>query len=164
MCYNNGMQNKSIYFLAIALIIGFGLGFFFGQMNGQNMGAAQADVKYKPIVDSIYPAPPQVLHSVAGIVKSVYGAEVTMEINDPNDYLPHFDGTPVNKISVVAETYANTKINSVDYTKLDKNGNPQIKAIKLGDLKIDAPVSVRSSSNIRGADKFDVTEIDLIIK
>lgn len=154
------MQNKSIYFLIIALIIGFGLGFLFGQMNGQNMSVAQ----YKPLVDSAFPPPPAVINSVSGVVTNVYGATVTLDINDPSDYLPHLDGTAVKKLSVTANVFSGTKINSIDYSKSDQNDNPAVTAMKLTDLKVGDSVRAISSTNIRGAAKFDATEIDLIIK
>lgn len=158
------MQNKSTYSIAIALIIGFGLGLLFGQLNGQKMGVTQAEIKYKPLVDSAFPPPPAFINSVSGTVKNVYGATVTLEINDPEDYLPHIDGTPAKKLSVTADVYSGTKINSIDYSKTDKDGNPKVEAIELGDFKIGSSVRVISSTNIRGADKFDAAEIDLILK
>ncbi len=166
MCYNNVMQNKSVYFIVIALIIGLGLGFFFGQTVGQKTGIAQGitqtELKYKPALDSLYPAPPENLLSISGTVQKVYGAEVTLEINDPNDYLPHSDGTPVKKLSVVAETYANTKISLFDNTKSGKYGAPEVTPAKLSDLNVGDSVNVKSSTNIRNATKFDAVEIDLI--
>jgi hypothetical protein len=158
------MKNKSVYFLAVALIIGLGFGLFVGQMSGQKAGTAQAEMKYKPLVDSAFPPPPPSIGAVSGVVKNVYGGAVTLEINDPNDYLPHLDGTPVKKLTVTAEVYASTKLNSVDYSKTDKKGDFEVAEIKLDDLKVGSAVRVLSSSNIKDADKFDATEIDLIIK
>ena len=160
-------QNKFkviIYILAgiLILVIGFIVGFYAGRQNGQAIGEAAGQSQYKALVDFAYPAPAQEIHEISGAVKSITANSVTFVARDPNDYLPHTDGSPFRQITLTANTTASTTIMSVDYSTLDKNGNPKTATISLNDLKIGQIITVDSNANIRDVSSFDATVIRVV--
>jgi hypothetical protein len=121
-----------------------------------------AEVQYlKSLVDIAFPPPPQEFYSLSGTVKGIYGATINLEIDDPDDYLPHPDGSPRRKQVRFANISSQTKYTLIDFSRLDKNGNPARSSLKLNDIKVGDVITVRSNENIRAAEKFDVTEVEL---
>ncbi len=160
-------QNKFkviIYVLAgiLILVIGFIVGFYTGRQNGQMIGEAVGQSQYKALVDLAYPAPAQEIHEISGAVKSINANSVVIVARDPNDYLPHTDGSPFRQITLTANTTASTTIMSVDYSTLDKSGNPKTAIISLNDLKIGQIITVDSNANIRDVSSFDATVIRVV--
>lgn len=143
--------------LILALIAGFVFGRWTG-MTTQNNTVA----KLQPLVDLAYPQPPQDMRSVTGVIENIYGATIMLQIDDPNDYLPHLDGSLRAKLTVSANTSSQTNYVSIDPTKFDKQGNATVTALKLSDLKQGNVVTVRSNQNIRNASSFDASEVQLI--
>ena len=160
-------QNKFkviIYVLAgiLILVIGFIVGFYAGRQNGQAIGEAAGQSQYKALVDLAYPAPAQEIHEISGAVKSITANSVTFVARDPNDYLPHTDGSPFRQITLTANTTASTTIMSVDYSTLDKNGNPKTSSLSFSDIKTGMTVTVESADNILTAQSFTVTKVTLV--
>ena len=157
-------MNKTLTIITVAVIVlvVFGLGFYTGQTNGKKQGAVQAENKYKALIDIAFPPPPAEMTSLSGVVSGVYGATINVEITDPNDYLPHVDGTSQKKQVRYASITSATKIISINHAKLDAQGNPEIKTIRLSDIKIGDTITVRSDQNIKNAQKFDVSQVELI--
>ncbi len=156
------MQNKVIYFIAIALIIGLGIGFFLGQMNGKKIGTAQTETKYAPIVDAAFPPPPAEMIVLSGVVKSTYGATIVIEINDPDDYLPHADGSLRAKQTRTVNVLGNTTYATVNFGKFDKQGNPTRTPITFNDIKTGDTVTVHAATNIKTAQTFNATAVEVV--
>lgn len=155
-----------ILFIAIiAAAVGV-LGFYFGKQQGTKEGKQEVQTKVveklQSLVELAFPKPPDDIRSFSGTIKGIYGATINLEISDPDDYLPHTDGSPRAKEIRFASLFSSTKIYLIDTTKLDAQGNPQRTELKLSDLKIGDAVTVRSNQNIRNAKKFDVTKIELV--
>jgi ABC-type cobalt transport system substrate-binding protein len=157
----NLSEIKKPVFIVVALltfIAGGVIGYFIGQANGNQA----AENKYLPIVNTAFPAPSGKLYSLIGTVKTVYGATITLAVNDPSDYLPHLDGSPRATQTRNANTSPSTQYFSLDNIHLDKSGNPTRATITLADIKSGDTVMVKSSENIFSASSFDATEVDLI--
>lgn len=153
------MKKPLIAVVAIAIIILILVfGFYLGRERGKDEGRKQLD----PIIDAIYPKPAAEIKNLSGRINAVYGATIELEITDPDDYLPHADGTSQRKEIRYATVSADTKIILSDMSKSDKQGNPKQTIIKISDLKTNDQITVRSDKNIRDAEKFDVTEIEVI--
>ncbi len=148
----------SVFVIILILVVAVALGFYFGQDSGEQ----QAEEKLKPLVDAAYPPPPEVMHAIGGIVKNIYGATIDLEVIDPDDYLPHLDGSPQARELRFASVSDATEIAVVDYTNPQPDGSPTITPIGLSDLKPGDEVKVISSENIRDAQKFDVTRVEVI--
>ncbi|MDI6778895.1 MAG: hypothetical protein QME25_01685 [Bacteroidota bacterium] len=80
----------------------------------------------KKLVDLAFPPPPAEIFSLSGVVKTIVGATIAMEVDDPEDYLPHPDGSPRRKQTRFASLLAETKITLIDTTQLDREGNPKV--------------------------------------
>lgn len=150
-------KRTSFLVFVLILLVGGALGFFIGRSMGNNEVA-----KLQPLVNLAYPKPPEDIRSMTGTVQGIYGATIMLQLDDPNDYLPHVDGSPRQKLSVSANTSSQTKFVSIDYQKLDSRGNPTVADISLSDLKSQNVVTVRSNQNIRNASQFDVSEVQLV--
>ncbi|MEK7630108.1 MAG: hypothetical protein AAB432_01855 [Patescibacteria group bacterium] len=147
---------KVLWVLVVVILIV--AGFYFGQ----STGVKKTEQKLEPIVNLAFPKPSSDIRNFSGTIKNVVGATINLEIRDPNDYLPHTDGTkPKTQIRFVNVT-ATTKILLIDATKRDKSGNPTITNLKLTDLKAGDWITARSNQNVSDAQKFDATEIDLL--
>ena len=155
----NGINRSALISLGVlVLIVGGVIGYFIGQMNG-NQAATN---KYLPIISAAFPAPSGTLYNLTGTVKGVYGATITLTVQDPSDYLPHMDGSPRATQTRTAQTSPNTKFFAIDNSKLNADGSPTKTPITSGDIQTGDTVAVQSSQNIFSATTFDVTEVDLI--
>jgi len=146
--------------IIIALVLGIG-GYLLGQQAGIKKSSEEIK-NLKSLVDLAFPPPPQEMLSLTGTVKGVYGATIQLEIDDPNDYLPRLDNSPRKKQTRNAITSNETSFTLIDYTKIDQEGNPTISQIKLSDIKTGDIITVRSNQNIRNAEKFDVTAVEVV--
>ncbi len=157
------MKTTKIVISVAAILLIFVFGFYLGQVNGKNKGSKEAENKYKALIEKAYPAPKaEEIKYLSGIIKGIYGATIDLEINDPNDYIPHTDGTlPKKEIRYIYIT-SNTKISLLDYTKIDSSGNAQTKTLKSSDLKIGDSINAYSNINLLTEKKFDATEIQVI--
>lgn len=150
-----------IFVLLVATSV-FVLGFYMGQRKGIQTEKKEVTEKLQPLVDLAFPKPPEDIRSFAGKILAIYGATINLEIDAPDDYLPHTDGTKRRTEVRFASVTSNTKIIRIDAAKLDAQGN-QIKTnIKFSDLKIGDYITARSDTNIRAARKFDVTQIEMV--
>lgn len=152
------MENKNslIMTAVIFIVIGILAGFWGGSMLGKRAGQAAAEEQLAPLVDLAFPKPAEDIRSMTGTVKGVYGATINLEINDPNDYLPHLDGTSRAKQSRSANVTPNTKYVVV------LNGQISNKPFSSSDIKTGDIITVRSDQNIRDLKTFDVFEVDLV--
>jgi len=163
ICYNICMKKESIIYIAtVVFIVGAGVGYYLGNAVGFSNGKTAADMQLSGIVNLVFPKPPQEIHSIAGAIKGISGATLTLEVNDPEDYLPHVDEVRQKKITRYASLMGTTKILSIDFTKIDSKGNPRTIELKPSDLKIGYNVMVQSGQNIRTESKFDVIQIEIV--
>lgn len=149
-------------FLILIVIIVVLAAIWVGYEIGSKQGKEQADTQLSKIVEQVYPKPPEKINNLAGTIKTIYGATIDLEVTDPNDYLPHADGSKQDTNIRYASVTPDTKILLIDATQIDSQGNPKITEIKLLDLKEGDVVSVRSNENIKDAKKFDVYQIELV--
>lgn len=147
-----------IFTVLLIVVVAVAVGFYFGQ----GKGGQQAEQELKPLVDAAYPPPPEVMHSMGGVVKNIYGARIDLEVTSPDDYLPHLDGSPREKELRLVIVSGATEITFVDYTNPQPDGSPTITPLKLSDLKPGDEIKVISDENIRDAKKFDVTRVEVI--
>ncbi|MFH1162038.1 MAG: hypothetical protein V1696_02050 [Candidatus Jorgensenbacteria bacterium] len=160
---NEGKRsNVLVLTAAIAVIVGFAIGFLVGNVKGKSDGAAAAEQRYSPIVDSLFPKPSAEIKDLSGTVKDIYGASIALEVYDPDDYLPHTDGSPRAKQIRTANVTGSTTYTIIDFGKLDREGNPARVNITFGDLKTGDTVTVHSNENIKSAQTFDITGVDLV--
>lgn len=115
-----------------------------------------------PLVDPFYPKPPEILMSLSGTIKGISGGLMDLEIMDPDDYLPHPDGSPQRKELRFVSLFSDTEIVLIDYTNPQPDGNPTVTPLKLSDLKGGDEVRVESKENIRDAKEFDAQRIEVI--
>ncbi len=156
--------NKKILITGgVALVVAFGIaGYFVGEGRGMAEGTLQGEAKYKNVVEAIYPKPPKELHSIIGTVTAIYGATLQLEANNPTDYLPHTDGSPRVKETLMANTTPATKYVLVDYSSIDTRGNPKTRSLAFSAIKTGATITVETAANIMTAQRFDVTKVTLV--
>lgn len=152
------MKQTKAFLIPLLVVILMLAAFFTGQQNSKKETAAEIS-QLKNIVEDVYPAPGEI-KSLNGKVKSIVGARISLEIADPNDYLPHTDGSARRTETRSANVLSNTTYSLVDYSKFDNEGNPAITEISLTDLKAGDQITVRSNANIKNAKSFDVISVD----
>jgi hypothetical protein len=155
------MTWKPKFIVIVIVIIAIVAAFYFGRSVEQKQKQEIIETKLQPLVDLTFPKPPSEIFALTGKVKSVFGATVELEVQDPDDYLPHTDGSPYKTQTRFANITSQTKITLVDLKKIDSQGNPLKTPIKLSDLKPGDVITVQSNQNIRNEKKFDVTAIEL---
>jgi hypothetical protein len=148
------MENKKtlVWYMVGSLVVGLLIGFWGGSAWGTQAGK----MDLMPLVNFAFPKPSDDVRSFTGTVKAVVGATISLEINAPDDYLPHLDNSPRATETRYANTTPDTKFISIS------NGSVTGKTFSLSDLKTGDIVTVRSSENIRNAQRFDVSEVDLV--
>ncbi len=147
------MENKKNIITAVVfVIIGLVAGYFIGQQTGQSA----AEKKFSPLVELAFPKPADEMQSLTGTVKAVVGATITLEINDPADYLPHLDNSPRTTQIRYASITPDTKYVAVS------NGSVVNKPFSLSNIKTGDTITVRSNANIKDTQRFDASEVDLV--
>jgi len=147
--------------LVAAVILALAFGMVIGKKQGESTGRTEVENRLNPLINLAFPKPPEVMKSLNGTVKSIYGATINLEVRDPNDYLPHTDGTPQRTKIVYASVTSATKYFLIDYSKPNQ-GSPTTKIINLSDIKVGDNIKVTSDENIRDAQRFDVTEVEVV--
>ncbi len=147
---------------AVALILGLGIGFFAGNMKGKSDGATLAEQKFAPIVEFVFPKPPAELTALSGTVKGLYGASIALEVQDPDDYLPHPDRSPRRTEVRTANVTPSTTYMLVNFRRLDRQGNPARTTLAFNDLKEGDAVTVKSMANIKDTQSFEATAVEVV--
>jgi len=156
-------MNKTLTLsILVALIIGGVIGYFAGSSMGFQNGKIAQDEKLGGLVDLVFPKPPETIRSASGIITAVNGGSLSLEIGDPDDYLPHTDGTQQKKIVRTAIIAPTTKILLIDSTQIDTQGNPKITELPATDLKVGDAVTIRTQKNIRTESSFNVEQIEIV--
>lgn len=144
------------------LVLVLALGLIMGKKQGKEEGVAETEEKFAPAVDLAFPKPPPELKNLNGAVRAVSGVTIDLEVKDPDDYLPHADGTPQRTAIRYVRVTSATKIFTVDYSQKDANGNPVKIELALSGIKVGDIIKVTSTSDIKNASQFDATEIEVI--
>ena len=147
--------------MGLAVVV-IAVALFFGRMLGKKEGVSEVEATLKPAIEKVFPAPAPDIKIISGLIRGVYGGTINLEISDPNDYLPHANGSaPKKEIRYVAVNSA-TKISFANLSSVDRSGNIVRTSIALSVLKNGDAVTVKSATNIKDAEKFDATEIELV--
>ncbi len=137
--------------LTVVIILGaYGI-YWYGTKEGKQANQSEID-KLAPIVENAFPKPNEVLNVTNAKVTGVYGATIALSVGDPEDYLPHTDGTPRKTIVRYATVTPKTVV-----TIESIYGSSKTVTVK--DVKVGSAVTVRTESNIRTAEKFDASEV-----
>lgn len=153
-------QTKAILIplLVVVLIAG---AFWAGRQTNKKQPSIELQ-QLKNIVEDVYPTPTEI-KAMSGTIKNITGARISLEVPDPNDYLPHTDGS-VRKTEIrSANVLSNTTYSLIDNSKLDKDGNLAMTKISLADLKAGDKITVLSNTNIKDLKSFDVIAIEKAI-
>lgn len=151
-------KNTSIIVLILVFLVGGVIGYYVGMEKGK----AVENEKLGGLVDLVFPKPPEKISSVSGMVTAIEGTSFTLETGDPDDYLPHTDGTPQKKINREVRILPDTKILLIDSTKIDAQGNPSITNMSASEIKTGDALTVRTGANIRTESSFDATQIEIV--
>lgn len=148
-------QTNIVLAIIVVVAVVFGLGYYVGAKKMFTGGAPSAGERCLAIVDSVFPKPPDVIKNSSGIVKGVYGALLSVEMANPDDYIPHTDGTPAQTLSI------GLNINSQTLVRMAGAGGGAPITAKLSDIKVGDSVRFWSDSNIRGAKQVDATLVQI---
>ena len=152
---------KALFVIMVAVIT-VSVGLFVGQGVGRKEGVREVEAKLRPAIERVFPAPAPEIKVLSGIVKGVYGGTINLEIGDPDDYLPHADGSaPKRQVRYVGVTSA-TKIYLIDVQKIDRSGSITKTNLALSALRVGDGITVKSDKNIKDAKSFEVTEIEVV--
>ncbi|MEK7543118.1 MAG: hypothetical protein AAB503_02345 [Patescibacteria group bacterium] len=155
---------KQILIAVLILVVIGGIAyawFYLLPMQGGNNNI-QVTNEQPVVFDVSDPTPQEYIPVLSGVVKSISGSKIELEIDDIEDYLPHTDGTPRLKDTRYVNVSEGTKLMLVNLGKLNAQGSLEEIAIKLSDIKPGARVNVESNVNLRSAKTFDATSIDVI--
>jgi hypothetical protein len=162
--YNINMNKSTNTILVIIIVIAVGVaGYFAGASIGKQKGIEQTESNLMPIIDMAFPPPPEMLTSTGGTVTGVENGVISLEITDPEDYLPHPDGTPKNKIVRYVEATPETEIIYTDFSSPDpETGLPSEIAIEISEIEEGDRISVRTEENIREQENITATRIEVV--
>ena len=145
--------------VVIALIVGIGLGGYFGK----NIGYEEARSEFGSLLDIAYPPPPAVAYRLSGDVGSVVGGTIGLNVDDPDDYLPHPDGSPrVTQLRQVG-VRVGTELVLLDYLNPNESGSPMERVLELSEIQAGDRLIVESEENIRDEENFVATRIEKIL-
>lgn len=153
--------NKNVFTIIgiVMLIAGLAAGYFIGDARG----AATTESALLPLIETVIPRPPEVMNSLSGTVSGTYGASFSIAVVDPDDYLPRLDGSPKSLESRTVNVSAGTEYALIDYTSIDREGNPRRTPLTLSDLRVGEVVTVWSNENIRDAGSFEASVVQKVI-
>ncbi len=151
-------MKKSIILLTLIAIIGIGLLGFFA---GKKLGQEETREEFSAILNMAYPAPPQNLTTAGGTITDIYGNRVTIDMIDPEDYLPHPDGSPHKKIERELKIDNKTQITKLNYSDPQPDGTPTKTKLGIKDLRKNQEITVYTKENLRTNKKVTATEIKL---
>jgi hypothetical protein len=154
------MKKTTIIIVCVAVVaIALIASFYFGNKKGKDEGIKATEGKLNPLINLAFPKPSEKITNLTGVIKAIYGATIDFEIADPEDYLPHTDGSSTKKEIRVISLSKTTELFSIT---LDKQGNPKTIPVKLSDLKTGDTITAYSNENIRNSKKFDAVRIELL--
>ena len=151
-------KQLTVVLIVLLVVIALAIGIFIGQQQGKK----KTEDRLGALIDRAYPRPPMEMYSIGGIVVDSYGAELKIEVIDPDDYLPHTDGTLQQTELRSAVISSKTEVARINYTKPEPDGDPTITEIPYDMVQIGDEVIVYSNENVRDANRFDATRIEVV--
>jgi len=148
LCYTNAMKKLVPVIIIVALAAAYGI-YWYGTQKGEQ----KAD-ELTPLVEMAFPKPAEVINVINGTVTAVYGATLAIEIENPEDYLPHADGS-LRATSTRQATMTPNTVITIDSVSGSAAGTS-------ADIKVGSAITVRTDANIRTTDKFDAIEISVM--
>lgn len=156
-------QKKNIALPLVMLAAGIIVGFLGGYLVfSAKPGAQKKSADLENLVNVTFPKPSEDLRSVNAKILKIDGNKIQVEVPDPEDYLPHTDGSPQATMTRVAVVGEATEMFLLRPTQIDRNGNIGKTEISLSDLKAGDTVAITSSENIRTENEFDVMLIEKV--
>ncbi len=157
-------QKNNLKFPIILLVAGLIAGFLIGYyLVGKNMGFRGVNrQQLEDLVSLTFPKPPEDLRTVLGKITKIDGNKIQMEVGDPEDYLPHADGSPQRTMSRTARVTGETQMYLLRPAQIDKSGNISKTALKLNELKAGDSITVTAGENVRTAKEFDAVLIEKV--
>lgn len=152
-----------ILLVVVIFIVGFWAGNQIGMRTGTAEGVQTAEAQYKPLLNVAFPEPPAVLTQTRAKITGIEGSNLTISMDDPNDYLPHLDGSPKKQVARTVVINPNTQIIKLDYSKMNSSGMPLQSSLNLSDLKTGDIIVVTTNSNIRTDNAFVANQITLAV-
>lgn len=158
-------HKKTVYtiiLVAAGLVVGLLIGFLtFGTWANQKQD--EQTKKLQDFVNVIVPKPPEVISNVVANIKKIDGNILELEINDPEDYIPHTDGTLQKKIMRTGTIDTTTEITIVNPIKIDAAGKISEKNATIADLKEGDQVTILTDKNIRTETTFPLISLKKIV-
>ena len=143
--------------LVSIIIVSLAIGFLGGYLLGSDKGEKVATQKLEPVINQVFPKPANDIRNASGVVKNITGNNIEIEIPDPNDYIPHADGSPIKRISLIGTADGTTKISIVVLS----NGFSQSPAT-ISDLKVGDSVGFGASENIRDKERVQLAYLEIV--
>ena len=152
-------KSLAVFGVVITVLVIIVVGLYLNQKDDEK----EIEETLPPLVDFLYPKPPEILMSLSGTIMGIKGGLIALEITDPDDYLPHPDGSPQRKELRFVSLFSDTEVILIDYTNPQPDGSPAVTPLKLSDLRGGDKVRVESKENIRDAKEFDAQKIEVVI-
>lgn len=99
---------------------------------------------------------------MVGKITGLDASTIRFETGDPEDYLPHKDGSAQKMMTRTGKITETTELYLISPTKVDSKGNIPKKKISTTDLKVGDSVTITGGQNIRTTQAFDVLLIEKI--
>jgi len=170
----NSMEKKLIYFgiilAMLLLLVGFGIGNFYGKMSAEKVWQGKLAEKEKEIewwksqLEMFYPPLPEEIYSVSGKITKIEDKTIWMEAQIRVSQFPLPGGKEIEKREI--------KVNVTDETKIVKIEIPEIPLpppegpfkevlLKFKDLKVGDQITVSSKENIKNKTEILADRIQL---
>jgi len=169
------MEKKSIYLaiiLAMAfLLIGLGIGSFYGRMSAEKIWQGKLAEKEKEInwwksqLEVFYPPLPEEIYSISGQITKIEGNAIWIESQIRVSQFPLPGGKEIEtreiKVNVLPETKI-VKIEIPETPPLSPEDLFKEVSLKLEDLKVGDQISISSKENIKDKTEIFAERIELI--
>lgn len=151
-------HKKTVYVIilvAAGLVIGLLIGFLtFGMWAGKKQ--SDEAKRMENIVNAVAPKPADVIQSGTAVITRISGDTLELTMNDPEDYIPHLDGTDTKKITRTGILNSQTQITFVNPIKIDTAGKMEEKTMNASDLKAGDTIYITTDKNIRTEKTFTI--------
>jgi hypothetical protein len=168
------MEKKSIYLAIILavvfLLIGFGVGNFYGKMLAEKIWQGKLAEKEKEIewwksqLEMFYPPLPEEIYSISGKIKKIEGNSIWIESQIRVSQLPLPGGKEFETKEIKVNVLPETKIVKVEMAEIPPPPPEEpFKEIplKFEDLKVGNQITVTSKENIKGKTEILADRIQL---
>jgi hypothetical protein len=168
------MEKKSIYLIVIlvliSLLVGFGIGVFYGKNLADKSYRGKIIEKEKEIewwksqLEMFYPPLPEEIYSISGKIKKIEGNSIWIESQIRLSRLPLPGGkefeTKEIKVNILPETKI-VKVEIAEIPPLPPEEPFKEIPLKIEDLKVGDQITVTSKENIKGKTEILADRIQL---